>query len=201
MDSIRGIFKNLGGNLAEQYRYFLQALREIRAGDDPEQVKDKYTTLRYKLDMDERGVLKSATPSQSQLAVTNQEQSNIRRLTAEAQRRGEEVVEVDVTYTADIVDGKLAIRAGHVEVLSRHSEPAPELARITPESNAAENSTDYEHLRQANREAADSMRHLDLADDGTLRGLSLGLSPEEEPVLDAPEGATPVELESEGIED
>lgn len=86
---------------------------------------ETYTTLRYKLDMDERGVLKSASPRDSIRAVTGQEQMNVRRLSAEAQARGEVVVAVDVDYKADIVDGKLSIRAGHTEVYSKPADGKP----------------------------------------------------------------------------
>ncbi len=106
-------------------RFFLQAVREVRGGLVPREAGcGEETTLTYKLDLDERGVLKSASPRDSIRAVTGQEQMNVRRLSAEALARGEDVVSVDVDYKAALVDGRLAIVAGHTEVVSRPAAAA-----------------------------------------------------------------------------
>lgn len=124
MSAINAMGMAAGTSPAAQMRYYMQARNEVKSGQVPTS-SETYTTLRYKLDMDERGVLKSASPRDSIRAVTGQEQMNVRRLSAEARARGEVVVAVDVDYKADIVDGKLAIRAGHTEVYSRPTGGKP----------------------------------------------------------------------------
>lgn len=160
MDEPRGITPGAPPSLAAQYRYLLKALSELRQ----QRLQGGETVLSYKLDPGERGVLRSATPAQSQLAVTNQEQTNIRRLSAEAQTRGEDVVSISVRYTADMVGGKLVLRAGRTEVASLRRERGDPAAAV------------YE----ANREAALSLGLLDISDDAGLRALSEGLTPDAE---------------------
>jgi len=158
MDEPRGIASSAAPSLLTQYRYMLRALAELRV---KRSLSTEAAVLHYRLDPGERGVLSSATPSQSQQAVTNQEESNVHRLSAEAQARGEDVVGVNVTYQAAMVDGKLVLTAGHTEVASvRRSD-----------GKAAE------EVYQANRDAAQSVRNLDLGDDASLRSLSGGLTP------------------------
>jgi len=157
MDEPRGIASSAAPSLLTQYRYMLRALAELRA---KRSLSTEAAVLHYRLDPGERGVLRSATPTQSQQAVTNQEQSNVHRLSAEAQARGEDVVGVNVTYQAAVVDGKLVLTAGHTEVTS-----------VRAESKAAE------EVYRANRDAAQSVRDLDLSDDASLRSLSGGLTP------------------------
>ncbi len=160
MDETRGVGAGAPPSLASQYRYMLRALNEIRQRQHP----GAQTTLTYKLDPGEGGVLRSATPGQSPAAVSSQEQGNIRRLSAEAQARGEDVVSVNVSYKAELVDGKLALRAGRTEVASLPREQRDAAAAV------------YE----ANREAALSLRLLDLNDDAGWRSLSGGLAPEDQ---------------------
>jgi len=177
MDEIRGIHPAEGLSLLEQSRSLLQAIRDVRSGKVEPTEEITETLLRYKLDMDERGVLKSATPSQSILAVTNQEQANVRRLSEEAAQRGEDVVAVDIDYSADIVDGKLVIRAGRTEVASR--------PRATDRSMVRE----YERIGEQNRDAAQSSGHFDIHDDASMRSLSGGLSP----AAELPDGLSAIE--------
>jgi hypothetical protein len=158
MEESRGIGPSALPALANQYRYMLRALNELRQ----RQHGGAQTTLTYKLDPGEPGVLRSAAPAQSGAAVVSQEQANIRRLSAEARARGEDVVSVNVSYTADVVDGKLALRAGHTEIAS--------LPRVQRNAAAA--------VYEANREAALSLGNLDLSDDAGLRSLNGGLTPE-----------------------
>lgn len=157
MEEPRGISGGAPPSLLTQYRHMLRALNELQQ----KRLNGETTLLEYKLDADERGVLRNATPGQSQLAVTNQEQANIRRLSAEAEARGEDVVNISVSYKAGVVDGKLVLRAGKTEVASLSREERDVAAAI------------YE----ANREAAQSLRLLDLNDDAGLRSLSGGLAP------------------------
>jgi hypothetical protein len=123
MDGIRGVGQGPAGSLSRQLRFMLQAIREVRSGRAPRnqaaQPSAERTTLTYQLDPGERGLLRSASPGDSLRAVTGQEQQNVRRLSAEAAARGEAVVSVEVGYKTAIVDGKLAIVAGHTEVASR----------------------------------------------------------------------------------
>jgi hypothetical protein len=158
MEETRGIGPSAAPALANQYRYMLQALNELRQ----RQRDGAQTTLTYKLDPGEPGVLRSATPGASGAAVVSQEQANVRRLSAEARARGEDVVSVSVSYEADVVDGKLALSAGHTEVASLPREQRDAAAAV------------YE----ANREAALSLSNLNLSDDAGLRSLSGGLTPE-----------------------
>lgn len=160
MDESRGVGAGAPPSLASQYRYMLRALNEVRQ----RQQHGAQTTLNYKLDPGEGGVLRSATPGQSPAAVTSQEQGNIRALSAAAQARGEDVVSVNVSYKAGVVDGKLALRAGRTEVVSLPHEQRDAAAAV------------YE----ANREAALSLRLLDLDDDAGWRSLSGGLAPEDQ---------------------
>lgn len=155
--AVQGFGSSQAPSLVAQYRQMLKAILDVRGGADAQQ-----TILGYQLDIDERGVLRSAPASQSQIAVTNQEQTNIRRLTAEAQARGEDVLILDVHYRPDIVDGKLALRAGHTEVVS--------IKREQPDAAMA--------VYQANREAALSALAFNLSDEGALRSLTGGLSAE-----------------------
>jgi len=175
MDAFRGILAALGGTARERYRHLLKAIRDVKSGEAGGDESETSTLLRYKLDADERGVLKSARVSDSIRAVTGQEQMNVRRLSAEAEARGEDVVSVNVHYRADIVDGKLAIRAGRTEVVSR------------PRSEEASLVREYENIGNANRDAAASIRLFDTADDARLRSLSGGLIADE---------TTPGELET-----
>jgi hypothetical protein len=189
MDGVRGFNQGQAGSLSQQMRYFLQALREVRGvSAPPEQPADTETTLNYKLDMDERGVLKSASPGQSIRAVTGQEQMNVHRLSAEATARGEDVVSVDVDYKTAIVDGKLVILAGHTEVTSKPAggkpvggglykveQPQPQQPATAP----AEAAASYRAIGEANRQAARSLDLIEGGDDGTLRCLSEGLCSDE----------------------
>jgi hypothetical protein len=183
MDAIRGMLSALGGSLMQQYRQLLEALRDARGDEADAEEAERHTLMRYKLDPDERGVLKSSRVADSIRAVTGQEQGNVRRLSSEAQARGEDVVAVNVRYRADIVDGKLAIRAGRTEVVSKPHKP-----------NGGALAREYERIGNANRDAAASGAHFAALDDTALRALSGGLSPEEEippelsPVADALEG-------------
>jgi len=167
MDAFRGILTALGGSVRERYRYLLKAIQDVKSDEAGGEEAETSTLLRYKLDADERGVLNSARVSDSIRAVTGQEQMNVRRLSAEAEARGEDVVNVKVHYRADIVDGKLAIRAGRTEVVSR------------PRSEGASLVREYEKIGNANRDAAASTRLFDTADDASLRSLSAGLTADE----------------------
>lgn len=155
MDGIRGAASGASPSLLAQYRHLLRALLDVRSA--PEDAPS--TVLGYKLDIDERGVLRSAPASRSQLAVTNQEQSNAQRLTAEAQARGEDVVSINIKYGAALVDNKLALVNGRTEVVSIKREET-DLALA---------------VYNANKEAAHSVRPVDLSDDGALRRLVVGL--------------------------
>lgn len=159
MDGIKGTGQAAHISMLQQYRYMLEAIRDVRSGKVGETNQIDQTTLTYKLDVDERGVLKSASPSQSHIGVTNQEQTNIRRLSAEAQGRGEDVVAVNVDYETAIVDGKLAIKAGRTEVVS-----------IPRNDREAE-------VYQANKEATASLRPFDMDDDAAARLLTGGIQP------------------------
>ena len=186
MDGFDGIGSLKGISTLQQFRYMLQAIRDVRSGKAGQEDAVERTILRYKLDMDERGVLKSASASDSIRAVTNQEQTNVRRLSADARNRGEDVVAVDVDYETKIVDGKLAITAGHTEVVSRPlagaaEQPGDTFAARDPGVDAAgrdRSADEYQRIGKANRDAAASGLLVDLLDDGTLRGLSEGLEPE-----------------------
>lgn len=172
MDGVKGSGSVESAAGWQQFRYMLQAIQDVRSGKVAREDAAETTTLRYRLDPGERGVLSSATPEASQRAVTNQEQTNVRRLSAEARARGEDVVAVDVDYETQIVDGKLAIVAGHTEVTSREAEGGRQ-AQGGGEGGRAE----YGRIGAANRDAAASIRYLDLQDDATMRGLSGGLEP------------------------
>lgn len=143
-----------------QLRKMLRAIAEVRSNPSLKNAE----ILRYKLDPDERGVLRSATPGESHAAVTNQEQTNIRRLSAEAEARGEDVVSVSVHYKGGLVNGKLALRAGQTEVVSIKREQS--------------DATDA--VYRANREAAFSLGLLDLSDEAGLRSIYGGLTPADE---------------------
>jgi len=160
MSDVHGVIGSLPPSLAAQYRQLLKAILDVRS----EAAASQQTILGYKLDIDERGVLRSAPASQSQLAVTTQERANVSRLSGEASARGEDVVSVNVSYRADIVDGRLALRTGHTEVVS--------IKREEPDAETV--------VYQANREAALSALAFGLDDDAALRALSGGLTPDPE---------------------
>ena len=162
MDGIKGSGQAAHISMLQQYRYMMEAIQEVRSGKAETGNTIDQTTLNYKLDADERGVLSSATPSGSHVGVTNQEQTNIRRLTAEAQARGEDVVAVNIEYEANIVDGKTAIAAGRTEVVS-----IPSADRVA-------------EVYQANKEATASLKPFDLDDNAAARLLSGGMQPEPE---------------------
>ena len=186
MDGIRGVGQGpAGSSLGQQLRFMLQAIRDVRAGRAGAEQERTETTLNYKLDMDERGVLKSAKPGDSIRAVTGQEQMNARRLSAEAMSRGEDVVSVDVDYKTAIVDGKLVIVAGHTEVTSkpRGGEPLGggayqvEEERAFPPVQAHEpdqaSESQYRAIGEANRLASLSLSLLSPYErDDALRGFS-----------------------------
>ncbi|MBN2082489.1 hypothetical protein JW859_09840 [bacterium] len=179
MDAIKGLLSTVGGNIWQQYKYFLQALRDVRSGQaNPETTVDEKTLLRYKLDPDERGLLKSARPADSIRQVTAQEQSNVNRLTNEAHARGEDVVAVNVSYRADIVDGQLAIRAGHTEVVSKpRAENAPQPADCAGQSVAGQAVGERYGIGLANLLATTSPQTLAEGDDAQWRRLVAGLMP------------------------
>jgi len=188
MDGINGIGPLKGISTLQQFRHMLQAIQDVRTGKVTREEAVEQTILRYRLDMDERGVLKSSSATDSQRAVTNQEQTNVQRLSAEARARGEDVVGVDVDYKTAIVDGKLAIVAGRTEVVSKprasqsgdaedsfqsSTKPQDEDGHAQADPSAEE----YQRIGSSNRDAAASGLLIDLADDGTLRGLTGGLKP------------------------
>jgi hypothetical protein len=161
MEETRGIMPGGQPSLPAQLRQMLKAIAQVRS--EP-RLHDSSTLLTYKLDPGEPGLLRSATPEESTAAVSTQEQANAHRLAAEAMARGEDVVSVDITYKRSVVGGKVAMKAGHTEVVSIKRDKTDAAADVY----------------RANREAAFSLGLLDLGDDAGLRSLYGGLTPEDD---------------------
>ncbi len=113
------------GGAGEAVRLARRSLPRI----GPEQV----TLLRYKLDPGELGILRSATPGKSQLAVAAQELGNLREFERRAAMRGEVVVQKKISFKRSLVDGRTAVVAGRTEVYSR-----PPREAISPQKTPVE---------------------------------------------------------------